>query len=267
MSWIKKHPLVSFFVLAFALSWWYWPLYVAGIALLPVPFFPPGVFLAALIVIAASQGRSGLRELGSRMIRWRVNWRWYAAALGIPLATALAAVALNLGLGAPVQSLSKLASLAMFPLLLPLRLINPVNGPLAEEPGWRGFALPHLQVSRSPLASTMILALLVALWHLPIVATGLFPPIFLLGAFGVQFWYSWLFNHTEGSVLMTMLMHAAEGTFSLLGVATVFEGTDFTRAFSLYVLTTCGVSICLVVFDRQAWRGLARGEVFSSSRG
>jgi hypothetical protein len=81
MSWIKKHPLVLFFVLAFALSWWYWPLYVAGMRLLPVPFFPPGVLLAALIVIAVSQGQSGLRELGSGMIRWRVNWRWYAAAL------------------------------------------------------------------------------------------------------------------------------------------------------------------------------------------
>jgi membrane protease YdiL (CAAX protease family) len=179
----------------------------------------------------------------------------------------MVAVALNFGLGAPIQSLTKLASLALFPLLLPLRMFNPVNGPLAEEPGWRGFAQPHLQADRSPLAATTILALLVALWHLPLAATGLFPPIFLLGAFGVQFWYAWLFNHTDGSVFMTMLMHAAEGTFSLLAVAAVFEGAQFLQAWSIYVITTCVVSICLVVFDRQAWQGLARREVLSSSGG
>jgi hypothetical protein len=257
MSLVRRHPLISFFVLAYVLSWWLWPLYVADIA--PLPFFPTGVLLAALLVITLSQGRAGLRELGSRMIRWRVNWRWYAAALGIPLAVAVAATALNIVLGAPAPSLAKLSSLFIFPVVLLVGLINPVNGPLAEEPGWRGYALPRLQAARrSPLVATVILALLVAGWHLPYAAAGQLPPIgVLVGAFGVQFWYAWLFNRTGGSVLMTLLMHSAEGTFSRLAVGGLIVNADFARAFSIYVVVTCVVSICLVVFDRKAWRGPA----------
>jgi uncharacterized protein len=171
MSLVRRHPLTSFFVLAYALSWWLWPLYAAGIA--PFPFFPTGVLLAALIVIALGQGRSGLRELGLRMIRWRVAWIWYAAALCIPLAVASVTMAANGVLGAPAPSLAKLPSLSIFPVVLLVRLINPVNGPVAEEPGWRGFALPRLQWGgRSPLVATVILALLVAGWHLPYAAAG-----------------------------------------------------------------------------------------------
>jgi membrane protease YdiL (CAAX protease family) len=254
MVWVKKHPLTSFFVLAYLLCWWYWPLYAAGLA--PFPLFPPGIFLAALIVIALSQGLSGLRELGSRMIRWRVNWRWYAAALGIPLAVAVVAVALHIALGAPLQSLTRLPPLAVWPVLFVVNMLTPTNGPLAEEPFWRGFALPRLQADRSPLAAATILAFLVALWHLPLAVTGLFPPIFLLGAFGVQFWYIWLFNRTGGSVFMTILMHTAEGIFSQLMAATASEGADFVQALSLYVLATCVAAICLIIFDRQAWREL-----------
>src|SRR5262245_36579682 len=131
MSWIRKHQLISFFVLAYALSWWPWPLYAAGLSPLPLPIFGPGVLLAALIMTARSQVWSGWRELGNRMIRWRVNWRWYAAALIVPLTVAVVAVALNIALGVPARSLTNLSSLAIFPLLLVLRLIDPTNGPLA----------------------------------------------------------------------------------------------------------------------------------------
>jgi hypothetical protein len=55
-------------------------------------------------------------------------------------------------------------------------------------------------------------------------------------------------------VLLTILMHTAEGTFSQLMAATASEGPDFAQVLSLYVLVTCAAAICLVVFDRQAWR-------------
>jgi hypothetical protein len=94
---VKRHPIIAFFVLTFVLSWWTWPLYAMGLS--PSPVFS-GPLLAALIVIPITQGWAGLRELGSRIIRWRVGWRWYAVALGIPLAVAVAGVALSVALGA-----------------------------------------------------------------------------------------------------------------------------------------------------------------------
>jgi hypothetical protein len=77
MSVIRRHPVITFFLLAYALSW----------AAIPwQSFFAPGVLVAALIVVSLTEGVAGLKAMGSRLIRWRVSWIWYALALGVPLA-------------------------------------------------------------------------------------------------------------------------------------------------------------------------------------
>ena len=123
---IKRHPLITFFVLAYALSWCAVPF---------GSFEAEGPLLAALIVIPITQGRAGLRELGSRMIRWRVRWYWYAVALGLPLAVLLTTVALNGALGAGTPSLAGVGSLSTILMVFAVRLINPLDGPMGEEPG------------------------------------------------------------------------------------------------------------------------------------
>jgi|SRR5215217_7557327 len=254
LSVVRRHPIIAFFVLTFVLSWWTIPLYVVGLS--PSPLFP-GPLLAALIVIPITQGFSGLRDLGSRMIRWRVGWRWYAAALGIPLAAAAVAWALNVALGAPTPSLATLPALTSIIMVFGIKLLNPLNGPMGEEPGWRGVALPGLQgAGRSPLLATLILAPLVALWHVPLVFAHQIGPVGLLGAFTFTFVATWVFNHTGGSVFMTLVMHAAEGTFSLLGGA-VFAGAALAQLSWVYVAVWLVVAIGLVIFDRKAWRGPA----------
>jgi hypothetical protein len=259
MSLVRSHPLIAFFVLAYALSWWTSPFYYARIS----PFFPDfpflatGTLLAGLIVVAVASGRAGLRGLGTRMIRWRVGWGRYAAALGIPLGVTVVTVALRVALGAPVAVLTQVPPLPTFLLVFAVRLIDPIDGPMAEEPGWRGYALPQLQRSgRSPLWATAILALLAAGWHLPLIVAQQLPPPGLLGAFAVTVWYTWLYNHTGGSVFMTVVMHAAEGTFGQLAAVGVSEGADFPLAFSIYVALTCVVAVGLVVLDGRAWRGV-----------
>jgi hypothetical protein len=84
-------------VLAFAITW------------APTPFgifMAAGPLLAALVVTAVVDGRGGLRELGNRLLRWRVGWQWYAAALLIPLAIVLGTGGLNVALGAADAPLS-----------------------------------------------------------------------------------------------------------------------------------------------------------------
>jgi len=258
MSLVKRHPIITFFVLAYAISWVGWPLYAAGVW--PIPFLATGPLIAALIVIPLTQGRSGLRELGSRMIRWRVRWYWYAAALGIPLTVLLVTVGLNVALGAGAPSLGA-TSLSTILMVFAVRLIDPLDGPLGEEPGWRGFALPGLQGGRSPLVATMILAVLVVGWHLPlffIEEGGLQPSVVLgglLGPFAFTFVATWLFNHTGGSVLMTIVMHAAEGTIrpNELWAASAAQ----LQAGLLYSVVWCAVVIGLVIFDWRFWRGPA----------
>jgi uncharacterized protein len=246
-----RNPLVAFFVLAFAFSWWAVP---AG------EFLPFGPLVAALVVLAIVQGRSGLADLGRRMLRWRVGVRWYVLAIAIPLGATLAALGLNLALGSPVSALDGLDPWYLLIGLFFLRLINPLDGPMGEEPGWRGFALPRLQANRSPLVATLILGLIVAAWHLPLVFLPGedLAPIFLLGTVAITFMYTWIFNHTGGSVLMTIVAHSAQGViaFSALG----FIGSDESRMVVLLTASLCVVAIGLLVFDWRMWRGRAPDE-------
>jgi hypothetical protein len=243
LSAVRRHPIITFFVLAYAISW----------ALLPIEsvrFLPSGPLLAALIVIPLTQGWAGLRELGSRILRWRVRWYWYVVAIGLPLGVHLVTAGLNVAAGAGIPSLT-FSSFTTFLIVFAVRLVNPADGPLGEHPGWNGVALPGLQAERSPLLAAMILAPLVAGWHLPtffLEAGGLEPSILVVGivtTMAVTFWYTWLFNHTAGSVLMVVVAHAVEGSI------------QFRPPGWIYMGVWLAVAIGLVVLDWKAWRGTA----------
>jgi hypothetical protein len=239
---VKRHPIFTFFVLAYAISWAFLPIEA-------VRFLTSGPLIATLIVIPITQGWAGMRELGSRMIRWRVRWYWFALALGLPLAVHLTFVGLNVAAGAGVPSLA-FSSLTTFLLVFAVRLVNPADGPLGEHPGWNGVALPGLQADRSPLVATMILAPLVAGWHLPLffLEEGPLQPSLLVGGLvttiAVTFWYTWLFNHTAGSVLLVVVAHSVEGSIQ-------------AEIGWIYMCVWLAVAIGLVVFDWKAWRGPA----------
>jgi hypothetical protein len=255
LSVVKRHPIVTFFVLTYAIGW----------GLIPFWTFQAGApFIAALIVIPLTQGLSGLKELGLRMIRWRVRWYWYAVAVALPLGVLVLTAGLNVALGASAPSLA-FGSLTTILLVFAVRLVNPGDGALGEEPGWRGFALPGLQGSGfSPLVSTLILGVLVSGWHVPLLfleGGGLRPFIivgFLLGTVAVTFWYTWLFNHTGGSVLITLVSHAVQGTITIGGLWSA--GADYAQANLLFGVVASAVAIGLVVFDWKAWRGPAPTE-------
>ena len=87
---VHRHPIITFFVLSYALAW------------MLVPFGSFGAYgplVAALVVVPVTQGWAGLKALGLRMVRWRVRWYWYGLALGVPLAVHLAVVGLNVATG------------------------------------------------------------------------------------------------------------------------------------------------------------------------
>ena len=246
ISLIRRHPLLTFFGISFAVAWGF------------VPFGSFGAFsplVAVLVVVPITQGRAGLRRLGSRLIRWRVAWYWYPIAIGIPLAVVVGSILLTVGTGAPPPSL--LASVTpWYSLLLVflVRLVNPMDGALGEEPAWRGYAQPSLQANRSPLAATAILGLTLSLWHLPLVLMPQFdlPPIGILTTFAITFWYSWLLNRTGGSVLLTVIAHAAQG------IVQPWRFWDNTahglRENVLECVLWCLIALTLVLVDRKFWR-------------
>lgn len=245
---LRRHPLVAFFTLTYLLTW----------SLVPVgSFFAPGPLLAAVVVIALTEGRPGFRRLGSRLIHWRVSWVWYLAAVGVPLAVHAFTIAANVGLRAGAPSLGQLTPVSGVLLVLAVRLVDPLDGPLAEEPGWRGFAQPDLQATRTPFRATLVLGVLVAGWHLPLWLLPQFgagPTDVVsdsLGSVAVTFWYAWLFDRASGSALLTLVAHAVEGSLQIEQYWV--GGPASERTTGLYAAVWCAVALTLVLADRRSW--------------
>jgi CAAX protease family protein len=201
---IKRHPLVAFFVLAYAMTWPLIPLVsVSPLLGLPALFGPA---LAAVIVAAVTDGGPGLRDLLGRLARWRVGTRWYAVALGLPLVLALTAAGLNLLLGA--QTSINFGGLSFLNFVVFVLIVG-------EELGWRGYALPKLLAERSALAASLILGALWGAWHLPTFFVpgapqyGLPFSAFLLLTVAYSVVIGWLFVQARGSVLIASLLHGA----------------------------------------------------------
>src|SRR5829696_5180800 len=244
MSLVRRHPVVTFFILACALSWGAIPWQ---------SFFAPGVLVAALIVVFLTEGVAGLRAMGSRLIRWRVSWIWYAIALAVPLAVSFVSIGLNTALGAPIPEIAEFTVWYSLPMAIAINIVNPLNAQLPEEASFRGWAQPTLQTTRTPLAATVLMAIGVTIWHAPLFVMPQFgsSPIEALATVSVTFWYAWLFNHASGSALLTLIAHATEG---VIETSTLWQASaDTTRMTWLYSLVWCAVAIGLLVFNRRFW--------------
>jgi len=248
VSLIRRHPLISFFVLAYALSWWPWILYAFGLSPAPIASFGP--FLAALVVLAITQGKSGIGGLLRRMVRWRVGIRWYAVALLLPVGIALAATALNVLLGAQAPSAADLGGWTGLFSTFAVVLLIPGTGGAWEEPGWRGFALPSLQAGRSALVASLILGAVWALWHLPlVVATGQMGGWDIVNIMAWTLVLTWVYNGTGGSVLIVMLFHAMFNTVSGSFISPLaFSGADSVRQSWLLAAVWCAVAVAVVMW-------------------
>jgi membrane protease YdiL (CAAX protease family) len=241
----KIRPLPAFFVLAFALSWYPWLIAIAhGKTSGPNPLGP---LVAAILVTAVAERKAGLKSFFSRLVRWKVAISGYAVVLLLPAAVCALAAAGSVLLGARMAPLSKLPSWQELPgrFLFIFLFIG-----LGEEPGWRGFALPHLQRRHSPLVASLVLAPIWALWHLPLLGTE-FPlpvvPAFLLSIFSATIVHTWIFNRTSESVLLQMLFHAAVNTVGAGYLFRLFSGVDLVRLWwiyaSLWALLAIGVTL------------------------
>jgi uncharacterized protein len=206
-----------------------------------------GPFLAALVVLAITQGKTGIVGLLRRMVRWRVAPVWYAVALLLPVAISLTAAVFNVLLGAQAPSSVELGGwTGLFSTFFILLLIPGLGGTW-EEPGWRGYALPRLQVGRSALFASLILWVGLVVWHLPLILVGEIhwsDIVFLLGFVIV---FNWVFNNASGSVLIIMLMHAMNNTISGSFIGPMFSGADSVRQAWLYAALWCAVATVVVV--------------------
>jgi uncharacterized protein len=232
---LASHPIIFYTIFAYVGTWLVWlPLLLSrdGLGILsyssPLPLILTGGIgtftgpaLAAFVMTGVTEGREGVRRLLRSIVLWRVGLRWYLfVLLGIPLVLTLGALVVpgTLASFKPMPPLSMLTSyliLFIYPALI-------IGGPLGEEPGWRGFALPRLQRRYGPLVGTLILSPLWAFWHVPIWLVlwreaGMFDVYNLVVyVMFITVWsivMTWVFNNTRGSVLMAILLHTSVDAF------------------------------------------------------
>jgi uncharacterized protein len=248
MSVVRRYPLIVFFVLAYVFSWWPWPLYASGLS--PSPIIAFGPFLAAILVLALTTGKGGVVTLLRRMVRWRVRPVWYAVALLLPVAISGGAALLNVVvLGASAPSPAELGAWSGLVPTFFLLLLVPGTGGAWEEPGWRGYALPKLQGGHSALLASLILGVVWAFWHLPLMVIGqihLSDPVYIVAWTVVL---TWVFNNTNGSVLIAMLMHNIHNVISGYYFSAMFSGADWVRQGWLLVALWCAVAAIVVVVN------------------
>lgn len=256
---IRKLPL--YFGLTFLLSWGIWiPMAAEGESnqlLFWLAGFAPT--LAAVFLTASQGGRAGLRRL--LRMEWRVKPHWYLISLlGTPLVMMIA-LGLHVALGGePPQYADPnhlVTSLEELPLIIVVFLYVFIFTALGEEIGWRAYALPRLQSYFSPFISSLILGLVWAFWHLPLFwMTGNFHqqlPVswFLLQVLGSTFLYTWMYNRTNGSLLIVLLFHtSSNAAVGLLPVLPADNAGSLRPLWLVVGLLWLAVGLILV-YDRQ----------------
>lgn len=267
---LANHPFAAFFVPSFVVSWLFFTPIVLGqdgLGLLPyhVPFwlyvvlflsasfFGPTV--AALLITAASDGKTGVKRFLHRYGQWRVGWHWYLIFLfGFP---ALYLVSATFWLGAvPWQALVQQWP-TFFTVYLPAVLIFPALINWGEEAGWRGFAQTHMQPLYGALPTSLLVGLLHGLWHLPIfllvtgpVALGPFDlNEFLLNTLlimSVALIWTWIFNGAQQSILIASLTHAAfNGTQAWVGTLLPPLPEEVNQTITIVIVVSAVLTIVL----------------------
>ena len=279
-----RHPLVSFFLLAYALTWLGWsPWYLseAGVGLLHydgdrisdyvnTAALVLGPTLSAFIMTGATEGREGVRRLLRRIVLWQVGLGWYLfVLLGIPAIIVLSTVVVP-GALASFEASAVPSTLFLYVVATPIFLF--AGGPVFEEIGWRGFALPRLQRLYGPLVGSLVLGIIWALWHLP-----LFPipswdtphgnpldlVLFVIWAVAITIIFTWVFNNTKGSVLLAILAHgsinsAAVAVYGLFPAPAVTGGiTNFVIGFGVAALLILALTRGRLGYRREEGLGAA----------
>jgi len=256
---IKKYPVATFYIITLLISWGGLTLLLGGpgrITSQPtnVPFLPlylitvAGPIISGVLMTGLYQGKKGFQELFSRLLKWRISFKWYAMALIIPPLTVFTALYIltlfspaftpgifDSGIN-PVASAFGLPEGNKITLVLFVFMLGLFNG-FVEEVGWTGFATPRLLLHQNLISAGVRLGIMWGLWHLlsnyigstegagsvslllylPVMLFSFLPPFRVL--------MLWVYRHTE-SLWLALLMHASLDMFWMLSMPVSITGKE-----------------------------------------
>jgi len=252
---VSRKGIVVFFILTYVFAWGF-----SGLALRfpaffgPVTLWNPFVFFTiwtptiwAFTLAFTFDGVAGLRDLVIRVFRWRIALRWYLiSTVGIAALALAARLARAVVDHAPDPSIMNIAAypgLAWYG--LSMLVVDP--GPIGEDPGWRGYALPRMLQRFNPAVASILLGIVWAVWHLPaflfsgMPQSGLTVGWFLLCVVSLTVLMSWVAVNTRGAVIPAILMHWASNRFLLLeGDQAMFAAIVYTIGAAAIIISTRG---------------------------
>jgi membrane protease YdiL (CAAX protease family) len=217
---VEDRPVVAFFLGAYLYTW---------VVSAPAVFMEPS-WSAAILVYVGSFGPpisaavvtwlrgDDVRAWARQITRWRVGWKWWAVAAGLPIAAAVGITLVLVVVRGPVDLGQAFPSPILFAAIFLFALL--LSGGLNEEPGWRGFAQPHLNERYGAVPASLLIGVVWAGWHapyfvIPVTPHSSFPLVNTLGWVGgiltLSILLGWLYNNT-GSVLLVMVLHAMANT-------------------------------------------------------
>jgi membrane protease YdiL (CAAX protease family) len=254
--------ILKFFSLTYAVSW---TLFIIAIVLsrgteLTAPGLLTGLLvfigtispaLVALLLTARTSGSLGLGMLLRRLFQWRVGARWYVFALGF-MAVIKVTVALTHRM--LIGSWPEVGHQPYALVLIAILFSTPIQS--GEEIGWRGYALPLLADRVGYGRGSVLLGVVWAGWHLPLFFLrvpgndeyGQSFPVWAMGVTALSVAIAWLYAHTNGSLLLTMLMHAA-----------VNNSPHFLSATAINASNTFSLSASRVAWLTAAFLSIAAG--------
>jgi uncharacterized protein len=280
----EKYPVATYYLVTFLISWGGLVLILGGpgrITSQPadVPFLPlylitvAGPSIAGVLLTGLYNGKKGYRELFSRLFKWRVPAKWYAAALLVaPLTVFTTLFALSLtspvfvpGIFSagdnPVALTFGLPGSDKLTLLLVVLMLGLFNG-FIEELGWTGFVTHRLKLNHPLIATGINLGVMWGLWHflsnyigsaagagsvplflyMPVMLVSFLPPFRILMV--------WVYKHTE-SLFIAVLMHASLDIFWLLSMPLAITGKERMIWYALWAVVLWGVVALIGIVNNK----------------
>lgn len=281
---IATYPVAAYYVLTFTISWGGLVLFIGGpgnISAQPsdAPFVAlylltvAGPIISGVLLTGLYHGRQGYRDLFSRLLKWRIPFKWYVVALlAAPLTVFAALFALSLfspvfmpgifdsGIS-PIAAAFGLQGNSKIMLVLFVLMISLFNG-FVEEIGWTGFVTPLLSQNKSLIKAAITLGIMWGLWHflsnylgsevgaagvplfiyLPVMLFSFLPPFRILMV--------WVYRHT-GSFLLAWLMHASLDLFWMLSMPLSIKGKEHMFWYLLWAALLWSIVVIIAVVSSK----------------